>query len=158
MILAITATMNSPTVSESSISSQSSIDSIILHRNTPSTMEDSGQERLNMIEPDSNVEGVSTMELTPYPYNPTSEEIKDFHHLEVSLGEDWSYRLACELSSADMSLDGDGESLDDSVSFYDNNIGDSEGSQLLPEDIEICTYPQRDTFFDNIESYDVYSL
>jgi hypothetical protein len=58
------------------------------------------------------------MELTPYPYTTTSEEIKDWHQLELSFGEDWSLRLACELSSSEMSIDSDSD--DDSSLFQED--------------------------------------
>ena len=49
--------------------------------------------------------------LTPYPaYATTNEEILGWKELERSLGEDWSLRLAGELSPCDMSLDGTVES------------------------------------------------
>ena len=49
--------------------------------------------------------------LAPYPaYTKSSVEIQEFKELELSLGEDWSLRLAGELSACDMSLDGTIES------------------------------------------------
>jgi hypothetical protein len=120
--------------------------------NLPQTAECQEEMEINQIEMDSSDERSSTVELTPYPYIPTSEEIKDFHHLELSLGEDWSFRLACELSAGEMTFDGDDcDSACDSVSFYGNDSCEFDSSSLLPEDIEICTFNHRGNFFDDID-------
>lgn len=58
------------------------------------------------------------MEFTPYPYTTTIEELKDWQQLEFSFGEDWSLRLACELSSSEDSIDSDcGSIADESLLF-----------------------------------------
>jgi hypothetical protein len=95
--------------------------------------------KVNLIESDdksqhfitSNVE----MELIPYPYVPSSEEMSDYYQLEQSLGEDWSLRLACELSLDEISIDdNDGESIYDSQPRLSNN--DDYRDSRRPEDIE----------------------
>jgi len=49
--------------------------------------------------------------INPYPaYTKTSTEIQEWKDLELSLGENWSWRLAGELSSCEMSVDGTIES------------------------------------------------
>jgi hypothetical protein len=87
---------------------------------------------------------IETSQIIPYPYTPTTEELTDYYQLELSLGEDWSFRLACELSSEAMSTDYSDQSSDnDSVSFSDENMTKSDDlptSPLLLEDIEVCAY------------------
>lgn len=64
---------------------------------------------------DDDVCSIDMDALAPYPaYTKSSVEIQEFKELEVSLGENWSLRLAGELSACDMSLDGTIESeIDD---------------------------------------------
>jgi hypothetical protein len=131
------------------IKSTASIDEMSI--NVPQTAE-CQEDEFNRIEVDSSDESSSAMELTPYPYFPTSEEIKDFHHLELFLGEDWSFRLACELSSGEMTVDGDDcGSACDSVSSYGDDSCELDSLLLLPEDIEICSHNHRGNFFDNVD-------
>ena len=118
----------------------------------------SPDDRVNMIEADDNSENCTTgdaaIELTPYPYSPTSEEVADYYQLEQSLGEDWSFRLACELSCDSVLMDDDDDDFqslnDDSVMFIDDRLyHDKENiSAALPEDIEVRAYMRRETFFD----------
>jgi len=82
---------------------------------------------------------------TPYPaHTTTNEEIQEWNDLELSLGENWSLRLADELSSDEMSLDGSmefDEEYDDEASFADDSdqvpSTPAESSYQLLEDDEI---------------------
>jgi len=81
--------------------------------------------------------------LTPYPaYTTTSKEIQEWKDLEVSLGENWSLRLAGGLSSCDMSVDGTIESDEGSVCSFEcdddkETIEIPSSFQLQEEDEEI---------------------
>jgi hypothetical protein len=133
----IAPTMNSSMVTEDAVTSKASTAEMCT--NAP--------RQINRIEMDSSDESTSTVELTPYPYIPTSQELKDFRHLELSLGEDWSFRLACELSASDFTIDDDCDSACDSVSFYGNDSCDFESASLLSEDMEVCAYNHPGNFF-----------
>ena len=87
--------------------------------------------------------------LAPYPaYTKSSVEIQEFKELEVSLGENWSLRLAGELSACDMSLDGTIESEiddekdlccaeeEDEIDVYDVSL---HSAQIQDEDDETRT-------------------
>jgi len=82
---------------------------------------------------------------TPYPaHTTTNEEIQEWNDLELSLGENWSLRLADELSCDEMSLDGNmecDEEGDDAASFVDDSDQATstlaESSYQLLEDDEI---------------------
>lgn len=83
--------------------------------------------------------------LTPYPaHATTSEEIQEWMELEQSLGENWSLRLAGELSPSEMSLnstesddDEDGEMFDSSYVFDDDeSSSESSDSCFQPEENE----------------------
>jgi hypothetical protein len=137
MSVVIPLTMTSSTVSEISFEQQVSIERLAVPC-AVMTAESSFVGETNVIEADYQSDHSNT-ELTPYPYATTSEEIKDYYQLEMSLGEDWSFRLARELSSCEMSIDGDcAGSLDDD-SFTPFFAVDEETS-LLPEDIEIYSF------------------
>lgn len=79
----------------------------------------------------------------PYPaYTTTSTEIQEWKDLERSLGENWSLRLAGELSSCEMSVDETIESdfdEDDSSMEHDSKetTGSSDPSSAIVEDEEI---------------------
>jgi hypothetical protein len=151
----------SPTCRGEIIVSSPSLATIDLNQDDP----------VNMIELDDSSENCTAddaaMELTPYPYLPTSEELADYYQLERSLGEDWSLRLACELSSDAISMDdSDHEEFecesDDSVTFFDdsNHHINKKLTVTLPEDIEVRSYTRKETFFDEavtpIECCDIY--
>ena len=153
-----------------SSTSLSSHEEMIDHSTSLATIDVSADDKVNMIEADDGSENCTTgdvtaMELTPYPYTPTSEELADYYQLEQSLGEDWSFRLACELSCDAVSMDDDDDcdfGNDDSVTFFDDSHDRDEESMTvsLPEDIEVLTYARRETFFDEsvapIESFAKY--
>jgi hypothetical protein len=159
-------------VTNKSISSSTSLSShgeMIVHSTSLMTIDLSSDERVNMIEADDCSETCTTndaaMELTPYPYSPTSEELADYYQLEQSLGEDWTLRLACELSYSAVSIDeSDNDDFecvnDDSVTFFDDqHHHDTEHlTGTLPEDIEVRAYTRKEAFIDRtftpIESFD----
>jgi hypothetical protein len=150
--------MNISNGSLSSSKSLSSNEEMIAHSTSLATIDVSADERVNMIEADDISENctrsASAMELTPYPYTPTSEELTDYYQLEQSLGEDWSYRLACELSCDAVSMDDDDDwkcSNDDSVTFFDDSDHHDSANltATLPEDIEVRAYTRRETCFDD---------
>lgn len=162
--------MNTTNASLSSSTSPSYHETMIIHTTSLATIDVSAEDNVNMIESDENTEncttGTAAMELTPYPYTPTSEELADFYQLEQSLGEDWSFRLACELSCAAVSMDDDDDDCaysrhDDSVTFFDEHQHFEENlTSALPEDIEVRTYVRRENLFDDtvtpIESFSKY--
>jgi len=83
---------------------------------------------------------------TPYPaHTTTNEEIQEWNDLELSLGENWSLRLADDLSSVEMSLDGCmefDEEYDDEASLFADDSDQApstpvESSFQLLEDAEI---------------------
>jgi hypothetical protein len=138
-------------VANDSLTSHSSFDGICVQSSSLATIDVSKEDKVNLIESDDNSQPFATtdyeMEMTPYPYVPSSEEMIDYYHLEESLGEDWSLRLACELSLNEMSMD-DGESTDESLSFAGND-GDDKVSPRRPEDIEFST--STNNYFGEIE-------
>ena len=148
---------NAPFTSSTSLSS---------HSASLATIDVSAEDKVNMIEVDDQSESCSTtsdctMELTPYPYAPTSEEMADYYQLEQSLGEDWSFRLACELSCDTNSMD---DEDDDSVTFFDDSH-QHDGEKMspqLPEDIEVRTYTRRENCIEDavnpVESFSRYEI
>ena len=58
----------------------------------------------------SSISGEMDFTLTPYPYATTNEELQEWKQLRLSLGNDWSSRLAGFLSSSELSIDSDQES------------------------------------------------
>jgi hypothetical protein len=130
---------------------------------SPGTTDAETNDDVNMIELDDNSENCAVnvsdtaLELTPYPYTPTSEEMMDYYQLEESLGEDWSFRVACGLTASAVSMDEDDDdfdtgSMNDSVSFFEDAIPSNEKLSLsLPEDIEIRTYTRTSNFHDVAE-------
>ena len=69
--------------------------------------------------------------LAPYPaYRRSSVEIQDCKELQLSLGENWSIKLAGELSSCDMSVDG---TIESDVDEYDDD-DDQEEDFVTDED------------------------
>jgi hypothetical protein len=152
-----------------SFTSLSSRGEMIVHSASLAKIDVSAEDRVNMIEVDDNCENCSisesVMELTPYPYTPTSEEMADYYQLEQSLGENWSFRLACELSFETVSMDEDDDYMnDDSVTFFDDSHQQYEEtmSSPLPEDIEVRTYTRRDNCGDDtvspVESFSRYEI
>ena len=140
--------MNSSLPSSTSLSFR---EEMTVHSSSIATIDVSVEDRVNMIDLDDNSENCTVAdsmmeELTPYPYTPTSEEIADYYQLEQSLGENWSFRLACELSYETVSMDEDDDddykrANDDSVTFFDDSHQwyEENISAPLPEDIEVRT-------------------
>jgi hypothetical protein len=85
------------------------------------------------------VENVPTcmMELTPYPYATTSEEIEDWRQLEASLGEAWSLQVADEISCAEMSIDSDDEEEPYPFCRYDDETVETKRPQHPQEPKEV---------------------
>ena len=129
-------------------STNNSMDSYIQQSSPP--MCQIVNDEINVIESSSeqscsNNDHHQSMELTPYPYTQTSQEINDYYQLEQSMGEDWSFQLACELSSCDMSdVNDDTDSICDMSSLCDDN--------------EIVDVIQREYFFESVElKFDIHS-
>jgi hypothetical protein len=73
----------------------------------------------------------NNVDLTPYPYEPTNEEMEDWDHLlKDSFGENWSLHLAAELSSCEMSIDG--HCSDDDCSEFSEFDEDDQSSSEHP--------------------------
>lgn len=140
----------------SSYESVSSHDDIIINSASLMTIDVSAEDKVNMISDDHSEHCNpfdSVMELTPYPYMPTPEELADYYQLEQSLGEDWSYRLACELSFDVVSMDDDDDSNNndddaDSVTFLNHPHTEATTFVSFPEDVEVRTYTRRDNYFE----------
>lgn len=139
-------------MSNAALSSYESLSShIIINSSSLMTIDVSEEDKVNMILDDHSehcTPSDSAMELTPYPYMPTPEELADYYQLEQSLGEDWSYRLACELSFDVVSMDDDDDDDADSVTFLNDYHPHTEAKLpfSLLEDIEVRTHTRRDYF------------
>lgn len=71
----------------------------------------------------------NNVDLTPYPYDPTNEELEDWDHLlKDSFGDNWSLHLAAELSSCEMSIDGNC-SDDECYEFSEFDEDDQDSSE-----------------------------
>ena len=140
MIISQTIVNSSP-ISEVKLTRAESFEEICT--GAPQTLECHEEAQINRIEMDCHDDSQSVEELIPYPYIQSSQELQDYHHLELSLGEDWSFRLAGELSCDDISIDCDSIAYDSS--FHSNDCCDFD-----LEDMEVCAY-NRGSFFDNIE-------
>lgn len=70
-----------------------------------------------------------SMDLAPYPFTTTYQELDDYHQLEHSLGPDWSSEVACSLWNFEMRICSD--KADDASSVLSE---DNDDASSLPSD------------------------